>query len=179
VKEIHAIVLPPQWGTHQSVNLPSALPEHQFLKGMECLGWIHTQPNELPQLAPQDVITHAKIVADNKSWDPEKSITITCSFTPGSCSLTAYKLTNAGLEWGRQQKDASNPTGYSPGHYRKVQMLLSDRFLGFYLVPDTGSWNYNFQGTHSLLPSSFRLPPFPSSFTPHDAHRCWCWFVQV
>ena len=25
-------------------------------------------------------------------------------------------------------------------------MLLSDRFLGFYMVPDVGSWNYNFMG---------------------------------
>lgn len=34
--------------------------------------------------------------------------------------------------------------GYSPTHYEKVQMLLSDRFMGFYMVPDVGSWNYNF-----------------------------------
>jgi len=25
-------------------------------------------------------------------------------------------------------------------------MLLSDRFLGFFMVPDAGSWNYNFMG---------------------------------
>ena len=34
--------------------------------------------------------------------------------------------------------------GYSPSHYEKVQMLLSDRFMGFYMVPDVGSWNFNF-----------------------------------
>jgi len=33
-----------------------------------------------------------------------------------------------------------------PSFYEKVQMLLSDRFLGFYMVPDQGSWNYNFMG---------------------------------
>jgi len=38
------------------------------------------------------------------------------------------------------------PQGYSPGHYEKVQLLLSDRFMGFYMVPDAGSWNYNFMG---------------------------------
>jgi len=53
----------------------------------------------------------------------------------------------AGLDWGRQQKDGgANPAGYSPAFYKKVQMLLSDRFLGFYMCPDTGSWNYNFMG---------------------------------
>ena len=25
-------------------------------------------------------------------------------------------------------------------------MLLSDRFLGFFMIPDSGSWNYNFMG---------------------------------
>lgn len=53
VKEIRCIVMPPQWGSHQHVNLPSALPEHEFLNDLEPLGWMHTQPNELPQLSPQ------------------------------------------------------------------------------------------------------------------------------
>jgi len=72
-----------------------------------------------------------------------------CSFTPGSCSLTAYKLTPSGYEWGRQNKDTgNNPKGYLPSHYEKVQMLLSDRFLGFFMSPAQGSWNYNFMGMY-------------------------------
>ena len=47
---------------------------------LEPLGWIHTQPNESPQLSPQDVTTHAKIMADNPVWDGEKTIVITCRF---------------------------------------------------------------------------------------------------
>ena len=69
------------------------------------------------------------------------------SFTPGSCSLTAFKLTPSGYEWGRGNRDTgNNPHGYMPSHYEKVQMLLSDRFLGFFMVPAQGSWNYNFMG---------------------------------
>jgi hypothetical protein len=45
--------MPPQWGTHQTVHLPTALPAHEYLSDLEPLGWIHTQPNELPQLSPQ------------------------------------------------------------------------------------------------------------------------------
>ncbi|KAJ7388031.1 Pre-mRNA-processing-splicing factor 8, partial [Desmophyllum pertusum] len=63
VKEIRCIVMVPQWGTHQTVHLPNMLPQHDYLKEMEPLGWVHTQPNELPQLSPQDVTTHAKIMA--------------------------------------------------------------------------------------------------------------------
>ena len=32
VKEIRCIVMPPQWGTHQTVHLPNALPQHEYLK---------------------------------------------------------------------------------------------------------------------------------------------------
>merc|ERR1711988_672337 len=58
VKEIRCIVMPPQLGNHQGVTLPHMLPEHEYLKDLEPLGWMHTQPNELPQLAPQDVCKH-------------------------------------------------------------------------------------------------------------------------
>lgn len=53
VKEIRCVVMPPQWGNHQMVNLPHNLPEHDYLRDLEPLGWLHTQPNEQPQMAPQ------------------------------------------------------------------------------------------------------------------------------
>ncbi|KAI5634602.1 PRP8 domain IV core domain-containing protein [Phthorimaea operculella] len=147
VREVHCAVLPPQWGTHQQVHLPKQLPKHPALQHLQPLGWMHTQPNELPQLSPQDITTHAKIMAENQTWDGEKTIIITCSFTPGSCSLTAYKLTPSGYEWGARNTDrGNNPKGYLPSHYERVQMLLSDRFLGYFMVPSQGSWNYNFMG---------------------------------
>ena len=148
VKEIRCVVVVPQVGNHQAVTLPSQLPKHDYLDDLEPLGWLHTQPNELPQLAPADVIAHAAIMADNDAWDGEKTAVVTCAFTPGSCSLTAYKLTPAGFDWGKQHKDKANanPPGYAPTHYDKVQMLLSDRFLGFFMVPEDDVWNYNFMG---------------------------------
>merc|ERR1711881_4222 len=66
VKEIRCVVMPPQWGTHKEVHLPKKLPEHPYLEEMEPLGWIHTQPNELPHLNPQDVLTHANIMVEHK-----------------------------------------------------------------------------------------------------------------
>ncbi len=32
VKEIHCIVMVPQWGTHQTIHLPHQLPSHEYLK---------------------------------------------------------------------------------------------------------------------------------------------------
>ena len=112
-------------------------------------------------------------MSENKAWEPDKTITITCSFTPGSCSLTAYKLTASGFEWGKANSDkgAQNPHGYSPSHYTKVQMLLSDRFLGFYMVPDTGSWNYNFMGMKHSANMMYGLKlQNPREFY-HEVHR--------
>ncbi|KAK9810376.1 hypothetical protein WJX72_009717 [[Myrmecia] bisecta] len=173
VKEIRCVVMPPQHGNHMQVVLPQTLPEHDYLKDLEPLGWMHTQPNELPQMAPQDVCMHAKMLESYKSWDGEKGIVITCSFTPGSCTLTAYKLTPGGYEWGRQNKDTNttNPVGYLPTHYEKVQMLLSDRFMGFYMVPDVGSWNFNFQGVKHSPQMRYGLKlQNPREFY-HEVHR--------
>jgi pre-mRNA-processing factor 8 len=172
VKEVRCIVLVPQVGNHQSCTLPRKLPEHDLLDDLEPLGWLHTQPSELPQLPQQDVIMHSKIMADNHSWDGEKSVVITCSFTPGSCSLTAYKLTPKGFEWGRQNRDAGiNAQGYSPSHYERVQMLLSDKFKGFFLVPDDEIWNYNFMGVkHSLGMEYGLMLGIPKEFY-NEKHR--------
>ncbi|CAK9310389.1 unnamed protein product [Citrullus colocynthis] len=172
VKEIRCIVMPPQWGTHQQVNLPTGLPEHDFLNDLEPLGWMHTQPNELPQLSPQDLTNHAKVLENNKQWDGEKCIILTCSFTPGSCSLTAYKLTPSGYEWGRVNKDTgSNPHGYLPTHYEKVQMLLSDRFFGFYMIPDNGPWNYNFMGVKHTAGMKYGVKLGTPREYYHEDHR--------
>ena len=172
VKEIRCVVMPPQWGNHAGVNMPQTLPEHDYLEDLEPLGWLHTQPNESPQLPPGDVCAHAKILEGNRSWDGEKCIVLTCSFTPGSCSLTAYKLTPSGYEWGRANKDSSaNPQGYAPSHYEKVQMLLSDRFLGYFMVPDGGSWNYNFQGVKHSASMKYALRLANPKEFYHESHR--------
>merc|ERR1719379_1268378 len=172
VKEIRCIVMVPQLGTHKNVTLPHDLPEHEYLKGMEPLGWMHTQPNELPQLSPNDVTTHARIMSENKSWDGERTVVITCSFTPGSVSLAAYKLTPGGYEWGRQNRDiGANPHGYLPTHYEKVQMLLSDHFLGFFMVPENDVWNYNFMGVRHSSTMRYDLKLANPREFYHQLHR--------
>ena len=80
----------------------------------------------------------------------------------GSCSLTAYKLTPQGYDWGK----SGQREGASPQHYERVQILLSDRFLGFFMVPSDDVWNYNFMGVqHS--PSTVILAPARVAFSLH------------
>lgn len=172
VKEIRCLVLAPQLGTHQSVTLPHQLPEHDFLLDMEPLGWVHTQPSALPHLSAVDVTTHARILDQRREWDGERAIIVTCSFTPGSCSLAAYKLTPQGFEWGKTNTNPSaNPPGFATTHYEQVQMLLSDRFLGFFMVPDEGSWNYNFMGVKHSSSMKYGVKlGMPLEFF-HELHR--------
>ena len=168
VREIRCIVMVPQIGNHQSVTLPKKLPDDDILKGMEPLGWIHTQPNELIQngmqiLPAPDVVMHASIMADHpKAWSGQNEVIITTSFTQGSCSLTAYRVTESGLDWGKKSKTVTggvaNAGDYSSSCFEKVQMLLSDRFKGFFMVPKGGlGWNYNFQGVKHTVSMEYSL----------------------
>ncbi|KAF0980096.1 hypothetical protein FDP41_000874 [Naegleria fowleri] len=151
VKEIHCIVLVPQLGTHKTISVPKQLPDHEILNSLEPLGWIHTQPSSVSHttLTPQDVTFHSKVMSQHKSWDGEKTVTITCQITPGSCNLTAHKLTPEGYDWGRKNKDifSDEPQGFNHGaFYEGVQLILSESFMGFFMVPEEGSWNYYFMG---------------------------------
>lgn len=177
VKEIRCIVLPPQTGSPTYVQLPHQLPEHQYLAEMEPLGWIHTQQAEVGKstqaLQPPDVIIHSRILTEHKSWDGEKTIVVSCGFTPGSVTLTAYKLTPAGFQWGRKNPDIVEQQfqGYQTSFFEKVPLLLSDRFMGCFFVPDQGPWNYNFMGV-KLSPTQkygVRLG-VPKEFY-HESHR--------
>lgn len=140
----------PQRGTNNGVDLPATLPQHDFLlKGLEPLGWIKTQSQELNHLSAADVTTQAKIMAVHPQWGPN-SICITCAFTPGSVSLNAWELTVAGFEWGRKNTDVTGAhAGYNASMANRVQLLLSDRILGMTLVPEGGVWNYGVGLTQS------------------------------
>jgi pre-mRNA-processing factor 8 len=50
-----------------------------------------------------------------------------------------------------------NVTGYSPSFYEKVQMLLTDKFLGYFMIPEEGSWNYNFMGSRHSASMKYHL----------------------
>jgi pre-mRNA-processing factor 8 len=115
-------------------------------------------PNELSNVSPQDITMHSKIINEGLLWSLDKAIVMTCAFTPGSCSMSAYKITEQGFEWGKNNKDLSpNPPGFLPSHYERVQMLLSDKFLGFFMVPEDISWNYNFMGSAHSANMRYKL----------------------
>ncbi|KAL8859083.1 MAG: hypothetical protein Q9178_004346 [Gyalolechia marmorata] len=149
VKEIRTIVMIPQVGNTRDVQLPHHLPTHPQLSKMEPLGIIHTMSgNEPPYMTAADTTQHARLMAAHPSWD-KKTVTMTVAFTPGSVSLAAWALTPQGYKWGSENKDLSSehPQGFSTsGMGEKCQLLLSDKIRGYFLVPESGLWNYSFMG---------------------------------
>lgn len=149
VKEIRTIVMIPQVGNTRDVQLPQHLPTHPQLSKMEPLGVIHTMSgNESPYMTAADTTQHARLMSAHPSWD-KKTVTMTVAFTPGSVSLAAWALTPQGYKWGADNKDLSSehPQGFSTsGMGEKCQLLLSDKIRGYFLVPESGLWNYSFMG---------------------------------
>ena len=148
VKEIRNIVMIPQVGGLRDIQLPHQLPQHEYLKDLEPLGLIHTvSGNEAPYMTAQDVTMHSRLMSQHPTWD-KKTVSLTVSFTPGSVSLSSWSLTPDGYAWGATNKDiqSDNPSGFSTAFGKKSQLLLSDKILGFFLVPETDVWNYSFMG---------------------------------
>ncbi|KAK2195077.1 bifunctional PRO8NT domain/Pre-mRNA-processing-splicing factor 8 [Babesia duncani] len=124
LKRVTAMVLVPQVGSHKGVILPKQPPQHESLSVLQPLGWLFTRPHQ-GEIDAQVLANHQTLSTDN-GWDPS-ALLATCTFTPGSCAVAAHIV-------GPQQ--ALLP----------VQVLVSDAFKGFFLVPLDGAWNYNFMG---------------------------------
>lgn len=151
IKEVKAIALVPQLASSHSIQFPTKVFNKEtlaYLSDLELLGWIHTQGHSAEMLSPIDITTNAKLRTNNPEEWGEHKITLVVSFTPGSVSLAAYSVTEAGYQWGLNNKDliSSSPKGFSPDFSTKNQLLLSDRIMGTFLVPDDNIWNYSFIG---------------------------------
>ncbi|KAI7787857.1 pre-mrna processing splicing factor 8 [Diaporthe eres] len=176
VKEIKCIVLVPQIGGLRNVQLPYQLPQHELLKDLEPLGLIHTMSgNELPYMSAADVTEHAKLLDAHAEMGQDKTLTVSVSFTPGSVSLSAWALSPQGYKWGLENKDlqSDQPQGFTTTMGEKRKLLLSPRYRGFFLVPETSQWNYSFMG--SAFAGLEKKPVRVKLDTPlpfySDAHR--------
>lgn len=164
VKEICCLVIVPQVGTHAAVAIPDHVPQHPLLQGLEPLGWIQTLPSEPRALTLPSLALQSKLLLEREDWDAERSVVITCAITPGSCSLSSYKLTSAGFEKGRElienggQYTNIPPTPCAVNEFERTQLLVSERFSGFFLTPGPdGVWNYAFQSINHSKSMKFSL----------------------
>ena len=79
------------------------------------------------------MMIHSRLIANNPGFTGDKTVIVTVSFPPGTCSVTAYRTTPAGYEWGKNNKDFNSTSldGFSTDFYEKAQIWLSEVFLGF------------------------------------------------
>lgn len=60
---------------------------------------------------------------------------------------------------------------YGQNLFEKVQLWLSEVFMGFFMVPDNGIWNYNFIGLRLDHASDYNyILSSPKDFY-HESHR--------
>jgi len=144
--------MPPQSGTMQGVSfMPTAPKDVPDLEDLELLGWIHSQAGESTGLSPHDLLWTAKMAESNPDIDPDNLAVITVGFPAGVCSLSAFKLSKEGQDWGRENAakdplDESLTQTFSQKFYQRRQIWLSNNFNGFFLAPDNQTWNFNFMG---------------------------------
>lgn len=135
----------------------------QQLDGLTPLGWIVTETAASissatgekltsvsgDKLFPSEALTYCKLT-NSLAFE---GVTVTCTFTPGSCSLNGFRLTETGNSWGRAatkqplDKVLKLYEKYNETHYEKIPLVLSDNYLGYFLTPN--EWNYN------LMPLKF------------------------
>ncbi|ODV88975.1 hypothetical protein CANCADRAFT_65636 [Tortispora caseinolytica NRRL Y-17796] len=152
VKEIHCIAMVPQIGNQRSVQLPNSIPDGQsdFLETLELLGWIHTQNQDNGTLSAMDITEYAGMSKTYGDIWGHNKVTITASFVRGAVSLAAYGVSEEGIQWGLENKDTSSiePEGYREEFAKREYMFLTDRFIGYFLVPETDTWNCLFTGAN-------------------------------
>jgi pre-mRNA-processing factor 8 len=156
VVEVRAVVLVPQRGSHADCELAARRPAHPALDGLELIGVLRTQPTEATCLSASDVSVQSKELGGREG------VTVTCAFTPGSVLLTAFRVTPEGFAWGSTcppvDPRAPSAPGFREDFSAKATMLLSERIMGFFLVPtDDGVWNYSFQGHRFIKDMDFDL----------------------
>lgn len=61
--------------------------------------------------------------------------------------------------------------GYEQNMYEKVTMILSDKFLGYFMVPEGGVWNYNFMGVNFNEHIKYNLVIDQPNDYYHESHR--------
>lgn len=106
-------------------------------------------------MAAPEVTTHAKTFGTTF----KDTIDLAVCLLPGSVSLAAYNLTDEGYGWGVQNQDMVNTIseGFDPAFSEHAQLLLSERFMGNFLVPIGGFWNYTFMGASFTTNMSYEL----------------------
>jgi pre-mRNA-processing factor 8 len=138
VKEIRALVIPPQRGTYHSIFLRSPIPIGRGIERYGCtFGGFTLNQSKL----------NFFLLRASSPMFPKINLGIRAtvlSLPAPSHQVLAYRITPAGEEWGkRHQRTKVDFDGHDNSLFEKVPLILTNVYSGFFLVPD-GIWNYHF-----------------------------------
>ncbi|GMM59078.1 U4/U6-U5 snRNP complex subunit [Maudiozyma humilis] len=149
IKEIKTVALIPQLADTRGIQLGKPpLPESNTdLNGLELLGWMHTQDNDMKFMSASELNTQNLLFGQRD--DRDNLIDLAIASTPGNVSLAAYNLSEEGYTWSQNNPDVrdNDADGFEPSFSMQAQLLLSDRIMGNFIVPSSKIWNYLFMGT--------------------------------
>ena len=151
VKEVRCIVMVPQTGSLSSVSFHKSLPRVPELRDeeLEFFGIIRTQQGDGPPTT-EDLLHSAELMERNK-LRRRNFVLMTLAYPSGMCSLTAYGVRKSGVEFAkeqqRQENEENEPSAEEiTGMFEKKSVMLTAKFMGFFMVPSDHVWNYNFIG---------------------------------
>ncbi|KAF7458659.1 Pre-mRNA-processing-splicing factor 8 [Cryptosporidium felis] len=148
VIEIKCLVLPPQHGNHNSINMSDILPKNQAISDLVFIGLIKTGVQEDSSVTMQDINYLTKVSKNNPNVHSTDLGIINCTFTPGSTTLSGYKVNQEGFNICEKIIDRPDLLTETSREetlklLENVKIMLSETFSGFFLVPDDGIWSYN------------------------------------
>ena len=148
-------VLVPQTSTYSTFIVSKYFPENVYLDDFEPLGIIHTNANnEVNDISNFDIKFIGKLINNNKNCDIENFIDLIINFTQGSCTLNGYKLTPNGFDYSIRNEEKEI---FNENFYEKIQILLTEKFMGFFMIPDNEIWNYNFISVEPVVNMKYNL----------------------
>jgi pre-mRNA-processing factor 8 len=109
----------------------------------------------------------------------ESTITMTLSYTPGSCTLNSFRITNTGRQWYHKSPNAVvdvngailSTVGYNNTYFKSQEVKITENDNGYFLSTFDKVWNYHFMSLKFKKAIPFLLHVSPPIDFYHSLHR--------
>ncbi|KAH9601384.1 PRO8NT domain [Trypanosoma melophagium] len=151
VKEVLCIMFPPQKGSAVECTTPVHIPhQHPALveNHLSLLGVLRCSGGE-PIIHTRDLALHGRLLAANEGLQTEGLVTAVLGISQDGLNMRCYATTREGISWALENYTKAlekESTEVEATHVTPCRATLSPELQGFFLVPNSGGWNYAFKG---------------------------------
>ncbi|KAL7718050.1 Pre-mRNA-processing-splicing factor [Entamoeba marina] len=171
IDEIVSVVLPPQHATNRYVIFPQIAPESvadNVLSGLRPVAWVHTTSGD-PVYSAYDAVVHNDL---KRVFGVEKRCVVV-GIGKAAVEIGAFEINEVGIEFGKENEGNVSKLNVqqTPKLADEVQLIVSEKIMGFFCLPDRGSWNYSLDATKFSVNIGYDLMVgVPLEFY-HEIHR--------